>query len=510
MPDEPKFNQEQYDLLMECSKKRDMSKWNDFVETTDEKICLAGVDLSGKQIKERRYLVGADFSEAILREANLSKTELSDANFSNADLSNTNLSWTYVSNSKFTQANLRNANFYRADLDQASLVMADLRKADLRKANLHDANLVEIDLSGADLRESNLRWADLRGADLNGADLRKSDLKNADLQDADLSRVDFRGSDLNKADLTETKLIEANMDDAILRKTRLISANLTGASITGGYLYGSTRDDWKIDGIKCDYVYWDKNGDLRTPENRNFKSGEFEELYKSLPEIKHYFSEDFTPITHLIMEKVVNSINQKHPEFNLTLESFDSRDQPHAVFRILHTEYKEEASQAIQNEYKETNLKLEGQVEILKELLSGTIERPQLIQQANQIINNPKRIDNMGDTFNATSGRDTIIGTGNATMTVENTEISIVRNDFESLAAALGKHKVSQEDIDQLKDAVTDDKDALEHQDKSFGKNVGQWFSNMCMKAGSTAWRISEGAAAGLLGNALKAYYGWG
>ncbi|MDM8522803.1 pentapeptide repeat-containing protein [Desulfococcaceae bacterium HSG8] len=78
--------------------------------------------------------------------------------------------------------------------------------------------------------------------------------------------------------------IGANLRGADLRDLRLIGANLRAillrANITGARLYCTSRDKWKIDGIKCDYVYWDEEGEIREPKDRDFKPGEFEELYK--------------------------------------------------------------------------------------------------------------------------------------------------------------------------------------------------------------------------------------
>jgi hypothetical protein len=350
-------------------------------------------------------------------------------------------------------------------------------------------------LERADFAGAYLQRADLRGADLRGADLEKADLQGAFLEGANLRGADLQGENLSMLDLRIASLVEAN---------------LSKSDITGASLYGTSCDDWNIDGIKCDYIFWDNYGKDRTPKNRNFEPGEFEALYKSLPEITYYFSDDFTPITPLVMDKVVNEINQKNPQFELKLNSFHSRGQPHAVFTVLHKEHADNALHEITNGYEKTILKLEGKVEILKEIISGAVDRPQLIQNDGTIIQNTGSIDHMGHTFgDIKSGGATNIATDNATMTVQNTEISIVKNDFETLTAMLAQYKVSQEDIDQLEGAIAEDQEAPEHKDKSFGKNVGQWFSNMSMKAGSAAWRIGEGAAAGLLANALKAYYGW-
>ncbi|MBW2644905.1 MAG: pentapeptide repeat-containing protein, partial [Deltaproteobacteria bacterium] len=56
----------------------------------------------------------------------------------------------------------------------------------------------------------------------------------------------------------------------------LRGANLSGADITGCVLYGTARNDWIIDRIKCDYFFSDSYEGKRVPKDRNFKPDEFE------------------------------------------------------------------------------------------------------------------------------------------------------------------------------------------------------------------------------------------
>lgn len=76
---------------------------------------------------------------------------------------------------------------------------------------------------------------------------------------------------------------DTNLKGADLRNLDFSYANLKGAELTGAKLHGINRTEWNIDGIVCDYVYWDTEGTERTPKDRDFHPGEFEELYKSTP-----------------------------------------------------------------------------------------------------------------------------------------------------------------------------------------------------------------------------------
>ncbi len=241
------------------------------------------------------------------------------------------------------------------------------------------------DLSGAVLRGAPLSGANLRGADLSGAFLRGADLRDALLKGAALSNADLIGTVLTRADLSEVYLFGTNLSEA----------NLFRANITGAKFYGTARDNWIIDGIKCDYIFWDEDKfvPVRTPKNRDFRPGEFEELYKHLPTIEYHFENGFTPIDVIVIDKVVQAINEKHPEFELKLDSFHSRGQPHAVFTILHKDYADEAIRQITLDYEMKIKKLEGKQESLMEVISMYMNKPQIQLNIEKIVQAEKNED---------------------------------------------------------------------------------------------------------------------
>jgi len=123
----------------------------------------------------------------ILRDADLTKADLSEAFLSGADLTG-------------------------ADLSEAILTGADLSNATLTDVNLAGARLIGACLRGSDLFSAKLPGTCLKKADLFGAKLQgimgRADLRQADLRDADL-----RGADLGKARLRRTKLAGAIYND---------------------------------------------------------------------------------------------------------------------------------------------------------------------------------------------------------------------------------------------------------------------------------------------------------
>ena len=98
-----------------------------------------------------------------------------------------------------------------------------------------------------------------------------------------------------------------------------------------------------------------------------------------------------------------------------------------------------------------------------------------------------------------------VVGSG----TVQGISNTVTTNSFESLADALRKQHVSEEDVSTLQGAIESDRDSLEHSSRSVGPQVRQWIGQMMSKAGTSAWQVGIGAAGNILGAAIGAYYGF-
>jgi uncharacterized protein YjbI with pentapeptide repeats len=252
-----------------------------------------------------------------------------------------NLSGTNLYKADLTHANLRQTDLRKTDLRQAKLNGTDFYKADLRNANLRGAvaissNLRGANLSGAHLITMDLTRTDLQGADMRGTRLDGSDLYEANLKESNLSAANLSGTHLLSANLNRANLRGSNLADAVLVVANLHNADLSLANLTGAKLYGTERQDWKIDGVKCKYAYWDGHGNHRTPADRDYKPGEFEILYRQSPTIEYPFKDGFTPVQAVIIDRVVNVIRKRTPELELHLDSFLFRGVPRAVFSVLH------------------------------------------------------------------------------------------------------------------------------------------------------------------------------
>jgi len=130
----PKLDQEQYDMLICCSKNKDFTEWNEWREDNpDEEIFLGGADLQ------------------------------------NAHLEGFNLSYVHLYHANLRGANLKGANLSYAHLEFANLSLANLKNANLSYTHLEDAGVIQTNLEGADLRSAKLQGAFFFGAIVNGA-----------------------------------------------------------------------------------------------------------------------------------------------------------------------------------------------------------------------------------------------------------------------------------------------------------------------------------------------------
>ncbi len=85
-------------------------------------------------------------------------------------------------------------------------------------------------------------------------------------------------------------------------------------------------------------------------------------------------------------------------------------------------------------------------------------------------------------------------------------QFTVLQGDFSSLSSVLKSQGVSQDDINSLQEAITED--AQEEQSQGFGQQVSSWIGKMLSKAGTAAWNITTSTASTLLPKAIAQYYG--
>ncbi len=262
------------------------------------------------------------------------------------------------------------------------LSAADIFRVNLNKINFSEVNLKDAVLEGSDLVDAVLRKALLYDADLIGTNLTRSDLRNANL-----CKAIFLGANLQEANLSDTysaganfysaNLQRANLEYADLTYSSLVRANLTGAILTGVALFGVSRDDWKIKDVECKYIYWDEYGEQRSPKDKDLKAGEFEKLYAALPTIEYIFENGMSPMDPLIMDRVVQAIREKKPEFDIKIDSINARGlAPSIKFNVRYEKQKGLALKEVKKIYELKIKQLESERDRYCQLLARAIDAP--------------------------------------------------------------------------------------------------------------------------------------
>jgi uncharacterized protein YjbI with pentapeptide repeats len=163
--------------------------------------------------------------------------ELSYAVFNRADLRKADFTGAILNQAQLKEAKLQNARFLCAsaggvwegrcaDLQDANLYLANLQGAELFGAHLQGAILHTAELQGADFESAQLQGAELFGAQLQGAKLFGAILIGADfeaavLQGADLSLARMQGTDLEGTQLQGASLSNAVLEGAMLREAQM-------------------------------------------------------------------------------------------------------------------------------------------------------------------------------------------------------------------------------------------------------------------------------------------------
>jgi len=330
-------------------------------ERVIEKV-LKGESLKGKNLRDLDLsganLVCADFSGADLSWTNFTGTnfkgteislaiqsgveaDLVSVYFSQATLTGTDFRNAKLIFAEFTEANINEAEFFRATLisanftkaclvgtsfSSATLIMANFTGARLDRVLFNNANLANVDFSDA-----NFKGTTLTGARMGSVNLTNANLVRAELEGVDLYKANLEGVNLTSANLYSARMFMVNLKNANLTCSTLISAdfenaNLMGADISGANIYHIKTPNWNIKDIKCTHVYCYPNGaDEETKEKsrRNFREGEFEAIYKSIPTIDICFGEEFSTIDNLRLIDIHEKMRLEMPEAGVILKKME-------------------------------------------------------------------------------------------------------------------------------------------------------------------------------------------
>lgn len=120
-------------------------------------ISLLSSKLDENTLQE--ILIKSDFNYSDLRNADLSKTNLSEARLNFSNLENANLHKCIILAGRFENANLRNANFSSSQLIETTFENSIMEGTNLSRVETYTTNF-----KNCNLKNSNLRYAKLNGS----------------------------------------------------------------------------------------------------------------------------------------------------------------------------------------------------------------------------------------------------------------------------------------------------------------------------------------------------------
>jgi len=190
--EQPKFNQEQYEFLKDCSEKGPdgIKKWNKWrADNPDKDILLKGADLSKCYLKKvilntivkkeiegqvvefggKAYLGEIDFRESNLEAADLLHAYAEGTHFELANLKRARLNKAHLAGARFWRSELQETLFICADLKNAQLQDSHLEKAKFHRAIMHNAFLIDSHLAGSIFYKAFLQGANFQTTLVDGA-----------------------------------------------------------------------------------------------------------------------------------------------------------------------------------------------------------------------------------------------------------------------------------------------------------------------------------------------------
>lgn len=229
----------------------------------------------------------------------LQNRDLRFANFSNAILINADLSEANLQGAWLGGTKLINANMEKATIDEAYLVSADLRGANLYRASAVGARFSEggprgfhgADLRGADLSAARLSFSKMMSSKLEGANLYWAHLVCTDLSYSNLRAANFRYAKLYRTNLYRTDLRGADFRDSALMGVSFFNADLRGTSAYGARISNVDFENSKLTLVDFRKVKIKQNAE----EIHAFVIDELESLKmiidkERLLELKRYYS----------------------------------------------------------------------------------------------------------------------------------------------------------------------------------------------------------------------------
>lgn len=266
----------------------------------------------------------------------------------------------------------------KADISPASLMNIDFSKCNLISADFSFSNMSCCNFTDSDLADSNFSKVNMACCIFD-----RSTAHRANFEDSKLMGSSFRHASLTQINLSGAAAIDCDLTDANLTASMLVGADLSESALTGTRLYGTARTDWSVKDVKCQYVYWDREGKERFPPDNDFHEGEFYTQYRPYAEFSYTFKEGITPLDLMLATHIVEQINAAGMGFKIKIDNASIRGLSPTLNFIMETgdDKQEEASKLFKAEYEHRIALLEQKLQSSETLLAEQGRRTDLTEQ---------------------------------------------------------------------------------------------------------------------------------
>lgn len=276
---------------------------------------LSGLNLSFADFSGSEFPEGTCFVKSNLNNSSFKGSLMANLDFFNSKMSSSDLCMTSIQECNFSYANLTQSWFQNSELSDSNFNSASILDSSFFSAKISDCNFqrsISLDTDMTGLIASGLM--------LDKAWLCETKLAGSSIKNSSCIETDFYLSDIH-----DCALINCNLTDADLSFCHLVRADLSGSTLTGVQLYGTARSDWIIEGVECQYVFWDQAGKERFPPDNDFEEGEFSTQYYSYPEFSYTFKEGITPNDLALAMHIVKHVNKADMGFQIQIDNFSIR-----------------------------------------------------------------------------------------------------------------------------------------------------------------------------------------
>lgn len=185
-----------------------------------------------KTFRQAKAMMGLSrFGAVVLKQADLSDSNLAGENFSYSALTETVFDRSDLSKATFSAAALKSASFAGANVSSATFTASALENANFKGADLTETKFQASALKGATFDGATLAATDFHHSDLGGVSFDNQKLDGVVFNSASLKKTSFRNATLHNVSFHHTEVKHAIFDGTQMDKVTYALLKGAGATV---------------------------------------------------------------------------------------------------------------------------------------------------------------------------------------------------------------------------------------------------------------------------------------